>query len=70
VRVTFEVYVAQRMLARKPVAGYKVGHKNASDLVARLVIFNWVGDFSGPKVPCRSRYALLSHGSTAISQIS
>jgi hypothetical protein len=50
VRVTFEVNVAQRMLAHKPVGAYKVGHKNASDdLVTGLVIFNWIADFSGPK---------------------
>src|SRR5215472_13150732 len=48
-RMTLEVDVTLAMLMREPVWGNKVGHENAADLVAILVVFDWIADLPGPK---------------------
>src|SRR5215469_11857602 len=53
IRMTLEVDVTLRMLMREPIWGNKVGHENATDLVAILVVFDWIADLPRPKGPMR-----------------
>src|SRR5215472_5982473 len=49
IRVTPEVEGALCMLMCKPVWGNKIGHENASNLVAIWIVFDGIANFSGPK---------------------
>src|SRR5215472_13732473 len=47
--VTLEVDRALRMLVAEPVRGDEIGHEDAANFVAVLVVLNRVADLTGPK---------------------